>query len=72
MKNIIGFAVGAAIAGALVSVLLKRQSARRIEWSRGELAKSDEPDVTDQGGSVGFTVEELIAETPGGRTVLNS
>jgi hypothetical protein len=72
MKNIIGFAVGAAIAGGLAIALLKRQSARRIERSRGELAKADEPEVIGRGTGSGFTMQELIADTPAAQNILNS
>jgi hypothetical protein len=74
MKHLMKFAVGAAIAGALVNLLLKQQrSGRGME--RNEGASPDQPEPSfgqgsyGQGegeniprGSSGYTVAELIAD----------
>jgi hypothetical protein len=55
MKSLIKLAVGAAIAGALVNLLMKQASGRRNE-------PSDE-EHENAGTGAGFTVEELVADT---------
>ena len=72
MKKFVGIAVVAAIAGAVVTLLMKERAQRQMGRSRGELAKADEPQVPARTQGVGFTVEELIAEQPSGPRTLNS
>ena len=72
MKKIIGIAVVAAITGALVTTLAKRQARRQMGRSRGELAQADVPTVPVATGATGFTLGELIADQPEGPPTLNS
>jgi hypothetical protein len=68
MKTIFKFAVGAAIAGALVNMLMKQRSGNRMGEMDGSndesMSNSDGPESSyDQnagGGTAGYTVEELI------------
>jgi hypothetical protein len=66
MKSLFKLAVGAAIAGALVNLLMKQASGRRNERSgdqdgiREGRSGSDHENV---GSGAGFTVEELVADT---------
>jgi hypothetical protein len=69
MKNFLGIAVVAAIAGAVVTVLMKQRSRRPMGRSGGELA--EESSTPPRTRSLGFTVEELIAEQPEGPRTLN-
>lgn len=70
MKHLISIAVGAAIAGALVTLLMKRRAGSVAETFEDAIDGGPR-DVVGRGTGTGFTVEELIADTPAGRT-LNS
>jgi hypothetical protein len=73
MKTLMKFAVGAAIAGALVNMLMKQRSGRGAGMMEG--SRDDQPGSEALGstiedaaagagaGSSGFTVGELVADT---------
>ena len=66
MKSLLKLAVGAAIAGALVNLLIKQASGRRNEQSgdEGRMPEGQgDPQVENVGSGTGFTVEELVADT---------
>jgi hypothetical protein len=59
MKHLIKFAIGAAIAGALVNMLIKQRAGGGME------ARDEGHDQEDEAqDTAGFTVEELTAENP--------
>jgi hypothetical protein len=66
MKSLIKLAVGAAIAGALVNLLMKQQRSGRGMEGREENF-GDRPEGSEGAGATqgtaGFTVEELAADT---------
>jgi hypothetical protein len=62
MKHLMKFAVGAAIAGALVNLLLKQQrTGRGMERNEGTSPDQGEGENIPRGSS-GYTVAELIAD----------
>jgi hypothetical protein len=71
MKHLIRIAIGAALAGALISLLVKRRSGRDMEEPGADAAERERLESIGRGAATGFTVEELTADTPAGRT-LNS
>jgi len=66
MKSLLKLAMGAAVAGALVNMLMKQRSGNRME-SRDEEATSDQPEMpygeNAPRGTTGFTVGELASDT---------
>ena len=69
MKHLLKFAMGAAIAGALVTLAMKQRGGGRRETAPG--AMPDAPSTEGMGrtppASGGFTVEELAGQPePGG------
>jgi hypothetical protein len=72
MKHLLKIAIGAAIAAALVNMMMKRRSATTLDDARDDdVADTEGRDTLGRGTGAGYTVEELIADTPAGRT-LNS
>jgi hypothetical protein len=68
MKSLLKLAVGAAIAGALVNMLMKQRSGMRQEDQDDEGAASgdgmgDFSSRPENAGTSGFTVGELVADT---------
>ena len=61
MKTLVKLAVGAAIAGALVNLLMKQRSGRRME-NRGQMPRTAYGESAPR-GTAGFTVGELAADT---------
>ena len=64
-KYLIGIAVGAAIAGALATLLMKRRSGSDTEKPVDDGVDAG-PEVRGRGTSAGFTVEEIIGDTSAG------
>jgi hypothetical protein len=71
MNHLIRIAIGAAIAGALVTVVMKRRAGRSMEDRRDEAADLVEREAPRGGANTGYSIGELVADTPAGR-VLNS
>lgn len=67
MKSLIKLAMGAAVAGALVNMLMKQRSGKAVA-GRGETPETAGPDSSyDENagrGAAGFTVDELVADSP--------
>ena len=71
MNHLIRIAIGAAIAGALVTVVMKRRAGRNVVDALTDVSDQKEPDAPTVAAAAGYSIGELVADTPAGRE-LNS